>query len=110
MPSEDEGPKSDQTAEIKPRKKKCIVKRNAGSPLNDTGYANNTHNARVSSKAGGKGKGRGMKASNVSKHKTLISYFRIPNQNPLKKTSNHKGQLSNKSLLLDSKDPNQMMS
>ena len=110
MPTEDAGQKSDQTAEIKPRKKKCVVKRKAGSPLNDTDYTNNTNNTRVSSKAGGKGKGKGKKASNVSKNSSQYVGFPFPDPKSNPFTTNFNSHELNTSLVMDSTDPNQAAS
>ena len=67
MPPKNEDQKSDQTAE-KPRKKKCVEKRKAGSSLNDADYTNNANNTQVNTKASVKGKKKGGCAINVSKN------------------------------------------
>ena len=83
--------KSDQKGEVKPRKKKCVAKRNAESPLNDADHTNNT---RVNLKAGGKGK-------NVSKNNSINNSFPFPffSQRPSKSQQ--------KQLGMGSKDPKQ---
>ena len=104
MPTENEGQDSDQTAQIKPRKKTCVGKRKAGSPLNDSDYTNNT---RVNSKSKRSGKGKGKNVKSVSKICSQNSGFPFsdPKSNPF--LQNFTPQSSSDSQVMGSKDPNQ---
>ena len=66
MPAKNEDDKSDQTVQIQPRKKESIVKRKAGSPLNDSDYTNSTRVSLKTKTKGGGGKKKGNKVDTVS--------------------------------------------